>query len=47
MFLTNLDTESLSVVPIHHYLVKSTKAFNFESFISELKPYFEVKKLSS
>ncbi len=45
MFLANLDSDSLSVFPIHR-IVKSAKDFNSESFIAELEPYFEVEPLS-
>jgi uncharacterized protein (DUF1015 family) len=46
MFLTNLDTDALSVIQIHR-LVKSTKEFNSEIFISELESYFEIEPLSA
>ncbi len=46
MFLANLDSDSLSISPIHR-LVKSAKEFKPESFISELESYFEVETLPS
>lgn len=45
MFLADLDSDSLSVLPIHR-LVKTAKEFNPESFISELESYFEIEPLS-
>jgi uncharacterized protein (DUF1015 family) len=46
MFLTNLSSDSLSVFPIHR-IVKSSKEFNSESFLSDLEPYFEIEPLPS
>jgi uncharacterized protein (DUF1015 family) len=45
MFLANLDSDSLSVFPIHR-LVKSAKGFDPESFISDLESFFEIETLS-
>ena len=44
MFLTNLDAQSLAIYPIHRQL-KCPRAFERDSFIEQLKPYFDVDTL--
>jgi uncharacterized protein (DUF1015 family) len=45
MFLTSLDSDSMSIFPIHR-LVKTPTAFDRESFLNQLKEYFEVTAIS-
>jgi uncharacterized protein (DUF1015 family) len=44
MFLTNLDAQSLAIYPIHRQL-KCPTAFNQETFIEQVGPYFNVELL--
>jgi len=44
MFLTNLDAQSLAIYPIHRQL-KCPTPFNRQTFIEQLKPYFNVESL--
>ena len=44
MFLTNLDAQSLAIYPIHRQL-KCPQPFKRDSFIEQLKPYFNVEPL--
>jgi len=45
MFLTNLDAQSLAIYPIHRQ-IKCPSTFNQQTFIEQLKPYFNVKSLA-
>jgi len=44
MFLTNLDSKSLSIYPIHRQ-VKSPTPFDRDSFLSKVEEFFEVENL--
>ena len=45
MFLTSLDSDSMSIFPIHR-LVKTPTAFDRESFLNQMKEYFEVTAIA-
>lgn len=44
MFLTNLDSESLSIYPIHRQ-VKYTGQFNRDQFLEKVSEFFEVEEI--
>lgn len=44
MFLTNLDAQSLAIYPIHRQL-KCPTPFNRQTFVEQLKPYFNIESL--
>ena len=44
MFLTNLDSESLSIYPIHRQ-VKCTGQFNRDQFLEKISEFFEVEEI--
>ncbi len=44
MFLTNLDSESMSIFPIHR-LVRCPQPFDRESFLSKVSAYFNIEPL--
>ena len=44
MFLTNLDAQSLAIYPIHRQL-KFPTPFNRQTFVEQLKPYFNIESL--
>ena len=45
MFLTNLDSDSMSIFPIHR-VVKSPDPFDRESFLEKAAEYFDISKWS-
>jgi uncharacterized protein (DUF1015 family) len=45
MFLTNLDSESLSIYPIHRQ-VKCPDQFNKDQFLEKISKFFEVEEIS-
>ena len=44
MFLTNLDAQSLAIYPIHRQ-IKCPTPFNRQTFVEQLKPYFNIESL--
>jgi uncharacterized protein (DUF1015 family) len=44
MFLTNLDSESLSIYPIHRQ-VKCPDQFNLDQFLEKISEFFEVEEI--